>query len=106
MTDVVERMLAALNDGDLQEFVACYAEDATIEDGHDRILARGRGGLSARYGPMFERHRELRVEATYRTDIGDFVVQEERLTGRGEPERHVAVYLLRDGRIARERLIR
>jgi hypothetical protein len=106
VTDVVERMLAALNDGDLPDFVACYADDATIEDGHDRVLARGRDGLSARYGPMFDRHRKLRVEALYRADIGDFVVQEERVTGRGEPERHVAVYLVREGRIARERLIR
>ena len=35
----------------------------------------------------------------------EFVIQHEEVTGRGEPTRHVAVYLVRDDRIARERLI-
>jgi hypothetical protein len=55
---------------------------------------------------MFEQLPDVRVEALTRTGVGEFVVQEEVVTGRGEPERHVAVYLLRDGLIARERLIR
>ena len=98
-------MLAALNDRDLEAFVACYAPDATIEDGHDRLAARGHDELRARYAPMFAEHPGLRIEAGWRTTVGDFVVEEETVTGRGEPQRHVAVYLIRDGLIARERLI-
>jgi hypothetical protein len=45
------------------------------------------------------------VEALSRTDVGEFVVQEERVTGRGEPQRHVAVYLVQNDVIARERLL-
>lgn len=55
---------------------------------------------------MFERHPDAGFEALARTDVGEFVVQEERVTGRGEPERHVAIYLVRGGAIARERLLR
>jgi hypothetical protein len=105
VSDVVDRMLVALNAHDLDAFVACYADDATIENGHDAVFVRGRDELQARYGPMFEGMPDVRVEALTRTDVGEFVVQEEVVTGRGEPERHVAIYLVRDGLIARERLI-
>jgi hypothetical protein len=103
--DVVDRVLVALNAHDLDAFVACYADDATIENGHDEVLVRGHDELRARYGPMFERLPNVRVEALTRTNVGAFVVQEEVVTGRGEGERHVAVYLVRDGLIARERLL-
>ena len=106
MTEVVDRVLAALCAHDLEAFVACYAPDATIEDGHDRVGARGHDELRERYGPMFAAHPELGVDAGWRTVVGEFVVQEETVTGRGARERHVAVYLIRDGLIARERLIR
>jgi hypothetical protein len=105
VSGVVDRLLAALNTHDVEAFVACYAEDATIEDGHDEVIARGHTDLRERYGPMFERFPELRIEARNRTDLGEFVVQEELVSGRGEPTRHVAVYLVRGGVIARERLL-
>jgi hypothetical protein len=105
LSDVVDRVLVALNDHDVDAFVACYAEDATIENGHDKVFVRGHDELRARYGPMFEQLPDVRVEAITRSDVGEFVVQEEVVTGRGEPQRHVAVYLVRDDLIARERLI-
>lgn len=105
MSDVIDRLLAALNAHDVDAFVACYAEDATIENGHDKVVARGHDELRGRYGPMFEESPDVRVESLSRTEVGPFVVQEERVTGRGEPQRHVAVYLVEDGVIARERLL-
>jgi hypothetical protein len=105
MSDVVERMLVALNAHDLDAFVACYADDATIENGHDEVFARGHEELRARYGPMFEQLPDVRVESLSRTEVGAFVVQEEVVTGRGDPQRHVAVYLVEGDRIVRERLI-
>jgi hypothetical protein len=105
VSDVVDRVLVALNEHDLDAFVACYAGDATIENGHDDVLVRGQDELRSRYGSMFEQLPDIRVEALARTDVGAFVVQEEVVTGRGEPERHVAVYFVRDGLIARERLL-
>ena len=106
MTDVVVRVIAALNAADIDEFVSCYAADATVEDGYDRVVARGHEELRARYGPMFESLTELRVDVLSRTEAGPFVVQEENVTGRGKPEQHVAVYLVEEGLIVRERLLR
>lgn len=105
MSDIVERVVAALNEHDLDAFVACYAPDATIGDGHERIRATGRDEFRAVYGAMFERYPELRVEPGWRTTVGEFVVQEETVTGRGGHERHVAIYLVVDGLIARERIV-
>lgn len=106
MSDVVDRVLLALNAHDLDTFIACYADNATIENGHDKVFVRGSDELRSRYGPMFEQMPEVRVEAVTRTDVGEFVVQEEVVTGRGEPERHVAVYLVQNDRIQRERLLK
>ena len=106
MSDVIDRLLVALNAHDVDAFLACYAQDATIENGHDEVLVRGHDELRSRYGPMFEQLPDVRVEALMRTEVGEFVVQEELVNGRGEPERHVAVYLVRDGLVARERLLK
>lgn len=105
MIDVVDRVLVALNAHDLDAFVACYADDATIENGHDEVFVRGAEELHTRYAEMFEQLPDVRVEALSRIDVGEFVVQEELVTGRGEPQRHVAVYLVRDDLIQRERLL-
>jgi putative hydrolase of HD superfamily len=101
---VVDRVLAALNAKDLDAFVACYGPEATIEDGYDRVAARGHDGLRARFAPMFEAFPAIHVEPGWRTEAGDFVVQEETVTGRGDHERHVAVYQIENDLIVRERL--
>jgi hypothetical protein len=103
---VADRVLAALNAHDVEAFVACYAADATIEDGYDAVAARGAREIKERYAPMFEQYPALRVEALSRVEVGEFVVQHEEVTGRGDAARHVAVYLVRDDRIVRERLLR
>ena len=105
MTDAVGRVLDALNAHDLDAFVACYAEQATIEDGYDDVLASGHAGIRARYGPMFAEFPDAQWSVLERIETGEFVVQHEEVTGRGEPARHVAVYLVRDGLITRERLV-
>ena len=41
MSDVVARVVDALNAHDVDAFIGCYTEDATVEDGYDDVLARG-----------------------------------------------------------------
>lgn len=102
--DVVERLLVALNAHDIDGFVACYTEDGTIENGYGTIAASGHEHLRTMYGAMFEKYPDVRVEPGWRTQVGDFVVQQETVTGRSGHETHVAVYQLEDGLIKRERL--
>ena len=105
MSEVVDRVVAALNAGEVDAAVACYAEEATIEDGYDHVGMHGRDQLRERFATMIERFPEIRIEPGWRTTVGEFVVQEETVTGRGDHERHVAVYLVQDGLIVRERLV-
>jgi len=105
VSDVVDRVVAALNEHDLDAFVECYAPDATIGDGREQIRATGHDEFRALYGCMFERYPNLHVEPGWRTTVGQFIVQEETVTGRGGHERHVAIYLVIGGVIARERII-
>jgi hypothetical protein len=104
VSDVVDRVVEALNAHDLDAFVACYAPEAIIENGYDEVIARGSDELHARYGLMFGESPDVCVEPLSRTEVGEFVVQEERVTGRGEPLRQVAVYLVEQEVIVRERL--
>jgi hypothetical protein len=108
VADVIERVLNAANARDLEGFVSCYHEQAAIEDGAGKTLARGHAQIRARYGPMFERLPALRVEArSPRWNAGAYVVQEEEVVGRApDPERHIAIYRVEEGLIAHERLLR
>jgi hypothetical protein len=106
MNELIDRICAALNAHDLDAFVACYLADATIEDGYDTVIVRGHDGLRERYGPMFAGFPEMHVETLHRIESGPFVVQHERWTGRGEPSSHVCVFLVEDGLVRRERILR
>ena len=106
MSDVVARVVDALNAHDVEAFVACYAASATIEDGFDNVLARGHEGLRARYAPLLAEFPDAHWEVLTRIDAGTFVVQHEEVTGRGDPATHVCIYLVREGRIERERILR
>jgi hypothetical protein len=106
VTEVVDRVVAALNRGDIDEFVSCFAADATVADGDDRVLARGHDELRSHCGSMFEATPGLRVDVISRTTAGDFVLQEESVVGRNRHEQRIAVYLVEGGLIARERPLR
>lgn len=101
---VVDRVLEALNAGDIDAFVRCYRDDATIENGYGRIAATGHDELRKMYGAMFEAYPDIRVEPGWRKQVGEFVVQEETVTGRRGHEQHVAVYQVENDVIVRERL--
>ena len=107
MNNVIDRLLAALNAHDVEAFISCYSPDATIEDGHDRILAKGHSEFRERYSPMFETYPSLHVEPLNRWTVGSFVTQDERVTGGGPgSDRHIAIYQIENDLVVRERLLR
>jgi hypothetical protein len=108
MTDrsPVDEQVFAYNARDLERFVACYAEDVVIENGAGEVLMRGADGMREGYGPYFAENPELHAEIVHRIELGDYVVDEERITGAGpEPVHAVAIYHLAEGRIDHVRLI-
>ena len=106
--DAVERQVCAYNAHDLGGFVACYADAVVIEDGHGQELLSGHDGLRERYGRLFAEAPDVHVEIVTRIRVGDFVVDEERVTGRPDGDLHaVVIYRLDDaGLIDHVRLLR
>jgi hypothetical protein len=105
--DPVEEQLAAYNAHDLERFLACYAEDAVIEDEANARLMVGHAAMRPAYSALFANSSNLHAEVPRRIRVGEFVVDEERVTGlpgRAEPLHAVVVYRVREGVIVHVRL--
>ena len=110
MMDAVQAQVDAFNARDLNRFLAVYAPDVVIEDGAGNVVMAGYDGMRAMYGPLFDGSPHLHVEIVTRVVVGDYVIDEERVTGFHFPgyptELHAAViYHLIGGRIARVRML-
>ena len=106
---VVERVVTALCSHDVDAFVACYAPDALIEEGNDGLLlAQGHDAIRERYGLLLSAHPNAKWTVLHRIVAGEFVIQHEEVSGwiADGPSRHVCVYLVRDGLIQQERVLR
>jgi hypothetical protein len=91
LTDPVDAHVEAYNARDLDGFVACYAADCVIEDASGTVLARGHEELRARFDAVFRASPELHCEIVYRVRVGEYVVDEERITGRVGGDQHGVV---------------
>lgn len=105
--DPVVAQLAAYNTRDLEAFLACFAPDCVVEDGRGTVLMRGRDQMRARYGEMFAANPGLHCQLVHRTRVGAWVLDEERVTGRGPGELHVVVvYRVEGEQIVHVRMLR
>ena len=101
MADFVD----AFNARDLERTLARVAPEFVMEMPPGTVVLRGREALRAVYGALFERSPDLRVEVLARFRVGQWVVEEHRLTGwnlEPVPPEHVAdIYHVVDGQIVR-----
>ena len=108
--DPVQEQLEAYNRRDLERFLACYAEDTIVENSAGERLMEGRDALRSTYGALFANSPNLNAVVASRIRAGEFVVDEEIVSGMNLPglpdSVHVAVvYRVRDGKIAHVRLL-
>jgi hypothetical protein len=97
--DVVDRQLAAYNDGDVDAFVAEFADDAVIAGfAEDEPMAVGREEIRAMYGELFETVGP-EAEILDRLALGEYVVDHERVEQGGEEMEAIGVYRVVDGEI-------
>ncbi|MGF1563948.1 MAG: nuclear transport factor 2 family protein [Flavobacteriales bacterium] len=103
--EVVQAQLDAYNAGDIDAFLAVFAEDAKLYRlGNDEPFAAGKVQLRTLYGKLFENSPDLHSEVTTRTVIGNRVIDYERITGRNgqaEPWFIVMIYEVEEGLIRR-----
>ena len=106
--DVIDRQVDAYNQRDLDGFVACYAPATVIEDAVGGLLMQGEDAVRNAYGELFRASPDLHVEIAKRIQIGEYVIDEELVTGRrgaAEALHAVVVYHVSDGFIDHVRLI-
>lgn len=107
--DPVERQVEAYNRRDIDAFLACYAPDTVVENATGTVVMRGDDEMRATYSELFRGSPDLRAEIATRIRVGEYVIDEERLTGRrgaADEIRVVAIYHVRDGVIDHVQLIR
>lgn len=106
--DAVERQVEAYNVGDVEAFVACYAQEVVFEDADGSPQTAGRDEMRKRYGELFASSSSLHAEIHSRIRVGSYVVDEERVSGFPGGDIHaVAIYRLNhEGLIDRVRFLR
>ena len=107
--DPVARQVSAYNRRDLDAFLECYAAAVVIEDAHGDVVMEGADAVRGAYGELFANSPELHVEIAMRIRVGEYVIDEEIVTGRrASPDamRVAAIYHVGDGVIDRVRFIR
>jgi hypothetical protein len=103
-TDVVDRQIAAFRDRDLERFLGFYAADVKVKDFDGNALMDGLEAMRGQYGPLFRDSPQLSVQIPRRMVAGDYVIDEEDITGfilaGFPPVMHaVVVYRVQDGLI-------
>lgn len=106
----VINQLIAYNQRDIDRFILNFSEDCRCEDGEGRLILRGRTAMYESYKKMFAASPNLHCHLASRTVVGNYVLDEERVTGRaGNPEgvSHVmAIYRIENGEIVHVRFLR
>ena len=102
--ELAARQLEAYNNGDLEAFCACYAQDVVVELlVGDEEMFRGMTAFRARYSERFK-NPDLHARLVNRIACGRVVVDQEEVTGLPGPTQHViAIYEVADGLIRKVR---
>lgn len=104
---VVQAQLDAYNRHDIEAFAATYAPDARGYTYPDRPMFTGAAELRTTYAGFFAAAPTVRARVVRRIAQGDHVIDHEEVTGMpgGRTVRAVAIYEVRNGRIASVRFI-
>lgn len=109
ITRPVEDQLTAYNNRDIDQFVLNFSEDCVIEDGQGNLIMQGRAMIYEKYKAMFEASPQLHCKIVSRIVLGEYVLDEENVTGRmGNPAMShvVAVYRIENDSITHVRFLR
>ena len=103
---VVQAQVDSYNARNLERFINCYSPDIVILDGEGNQMTKGHEGMRQLYAGLFEQSPKLHAEIKTRITSGQYVIDEEHITGinlKGYPsEMHAAVvYRVSDGKITR-----
>lgn len=98
---LVQRQLDAYNAHNLNDFLACYAEDVCVRElATNEVIAQGKSAMHDLYTALFESRPLLHAKVLTRIVEGNTVVDHEEVEGLNDTiERTVAIYRIEDARI-------
>lgn len=105
---LAQEQLEAYNNRDIEAFIIPYAEDVKVYNFPDQLMYQGRDEMYGLYGRMFSRTPDLHCKLVKRMVMGNTVIDQEEVTiNKSEPPvKAVAIYKIKDGKIAEVYFIR
>jgi hypothetical protein len=109
-TDVVDAQIEAYRAKDVEPFLSCYAEDASVVLFDGTPMFADKPMMREQYGKLFSDSPDLDLTIANRMTAGEFVVDEEHVSGMhfGDTPTEMtalSVYRVTDGKIARLMLL-
>jgi uncharacterized protein (TIGR02246 family) len=109
-TDVVDAQIDAYRARDVERFLSTYADDASVVMFDGTEMFGSKDAMREAYGKLFADSPDLHVTIAGRVTAGEFVVDEEHLSGfhfgdMPSDMSAVAIYRVTDGKIARLMLL-
>ncbi len=106
---IVQAAIDAYHDHDLDRCLGYYAPDIVVKDADGNVLMDGAEAVRARYARSMTEHPNIHYDIPNRIALGDYVIDEERVTGfagTGGPDLVRAVLVYRfSGELIREILV-
>lgn len=84
-SDVVQAAIDAYHDHDLDRCMSYYAPDVVVKDADGNVTLDGRDAVRARYAKSMAENPDIHYDIPNRISLGEFVVDEERVTGFTKP---------------------
>ena len=105
---IIQQHLESFNAQDLDVFCALCAEDVRVEDSEGRVLLQGEHELRAWYAEHFAEQPELKADLLDRISIGEWVIDENVVTGYSDGSQGHVVIMFRvsNGHISLMRILR
>ena len=102
----VQNQLDAYNARDIEAFAAVFSEDVELYNFPDSPLAKGKEALIETYKGFFENTKDLKSTIENRKVFGNTVVDVESILANGKTYNIIAIYEVRNGKIAKATFIR
>jgi hypothetical protein len=102
--DIVQASMDAYNAHDIDATFASFAPDVVVKDADGKIMMDGLDEVRSRYAKWRADNPDIRYEIVRRIALGEWVVDEERVSGLAEPRadqvlRAIILYRVSNGRV-------
>lgn len=103
---IVQNQLDAYNDRNIDAFISTYSDDVQVYNFPNELNYAGKEKMRENYTDFFDSTPDLKCEIKNRIVIGNKVIDKEKITANGTTFSAVAIYEVKNGKIAKVTFIR